>query len=42
MTDGRWNDLLSQLQSVGEITKAEAGSIGRIFVNPVTKSSGGS
>ncbi|MDE0889832.1 MAG: ABC transporter substrate-binding protein [Phycisphaerales bacterium] len=42
MTDGRWNDLLSQLQSVGEITKAETGSIGRIFVNPSTKSSGGS
>ncbi len=41
MTDGRWNSLLSQLQSVGEISKAEAGSIGRIFVNPSAKSSGG-
>ncbi len=42
MTSKRWSELLAQLQSVGEISKEESGSIGRIFVNPTMKSSGGS
>ena len=41
MTDGRWGHLLKQLQAVGEISETEAGSIGRLFVNPSAKSPGG-
>lgn len=42
MTSKRWSELLAQLQLVDEISKAESESIGRIFVNPSAKSSGGS
>ncbi len=42
MTGGRWDNLLKQLQSVGEISETEAESIGRLFVNPSADSPSGS
>jgi NitT/TauT family transport system substrate-binding protein len=37
MTEKRWADLVTQLESLGEITAKDAAGLGRIHVNPVVE-----
>ena len=39
MTEKRWVDLVTQLESLGEITAKDAAGLGRIHVNPVVEPS---
>lgn len=36
MSDERWSELVTQLETLGEITSDDVAGLGRIFVNPKT------